>query len=895
MYELADFGDPWEYWSVHASQDRSKVSVVQNSRFGIGDVTFLMVIYGKLEYIQDTVKRTQPTQLPKGGYPEQQDITGPWTCMIAWQGRMQLTKHTVHLTGGRKLEGVTVILKSLGLLGDWAVDRLHKMTQMTGVWCDGDLASECRVFMKSDGRLASSRHNSNVACDVAARERTLWKPCKDCSWPSDEELRQVEEIRKICAAEIAAMPEQPRDVVGDIRVCRYLRFYGGKVNEAAKGLAEFLKWWVQEDIPSLRKGLIDLDPDDFHAWCDSARSPYSPVLVPGFAETEDGLMGHDGHTVIFVSPGYFKAQEFVSQRPACHTMENDLMLVRAGMEWMMKRVDDRSYEKKKMLYSIKVILVFQFKSLEFSSLHCKIDAQHLGREILPIRVYEVRKFAQDNAKQMMSMYCDHDILLLIVNAPWIIRFVVMFAHTFMTKRQSARLKVLGSASDADVQAQLRVVGPTSMFPPSLGGTKKPEDIPLYIPLAQDNPIAEWMARKEAGITRKGATNPPKPGTRPENAKESKEVVPISVTTPIANVEEEAATKVTAEAVSQANGISKGNEEDTQTNERNRSFWRRLRHPVEAGFAAQRHEPQSATLLVMSHEVWILAQSISMNAANFTTFSTGIGSHGWILGQKYLQDHPTEYYRMQGQGLLKQLPTNKADPHQVSFVVVRVRPLCLVLVAMFFAQHVGARKPSPLHDAESGRYLPTGGPACSISPLTIASMSTRVEIAAGLEGSLERAGSARLERLPSRRSNKTRQTAKSTTLVAAFLEQNGYLHVNGAKWSWGRKRYPLHTAVRQNQPATVRALLQLGASRTAVSGGLTAEEAARRYERRWGGYAEVLSVFQEPGVMAQECRCSAGSTSESDKVEGSTTCAFEGSTSESDSQPEDTTHRRLILL
>ncbi|OLP83756.1 hypothetical protein AK812_SmicGene35442, partial [Symbiodinium microadriaticum] len=78
-------------------------------------------------------------------------------------------------------------------------------------------------------------------------------------------------------------------VVGDIRVCRYLRFYGGKVNEAecevpkfdrliqricreaAKGLAEFLKWWVQEDIPSLRKGIIDLDPDDFHAWCDSAR------------------------------------------------------------------------------------------------------------------------------------------------------------------------------------------------------------------------------------------------------------------------------------------------------------------------------------------------------------------------------------------------------------------------------------------------------------------------------------------------------------------------------------------------------------------------------------------------------------------------------------------------
>ena len=28
MYELADFGDPWEYWSVHASQDRSKAPPV---------------------------------------------------------------------------------------------------------------------------------------------------------------------------------------------------------------------------------------------------------------------------------------------------------------------------------------------------------------------------------------------------------------------------------------------------------------------------------------------------------------------------------------------------------------------------------------------------------------------------------------------------------------------------------------------------------------------------------------------------------------------------------------------------------------------------------------------------------------------------------------------------
>ncbi|CAE7327569.1 unnamed protein product [Symbiodinium natans] len=324
------------------------------------------------------------------------------------------------------------------------------------------------------------------------------------------------------------MPEQPRDVVGDIRVCRFLRFYGHKVNEAAKGLADFLKWWVAEDILALRKGIIDLDVDDFHAWVDSVRSPYAPVMVPGFAETEDG------HLVIFVSPGYFKAQEFASQRPACHTMDNDLMLVRAGLEWMMKRLDDKCYAKQKMLYSIKVI-----------------DAIHLGRETLPIRVYEIRKFAQDNGKQIMTMYCDHDILIMIVNAPWIIRFVTMFATTLMSKRQTARLRVLGSASDEDVQAQLRLVGPKSMFPPSLGGTRKPEDIPMYFPLAQENQarIAKWMALKESGITRKGATKPPTPGAA-KKSNEQEQVAATSVTTPIANVdvEEESAAKVSAEAV-----------------------------------------------------------------------------------------------------------------------------------------------------------------------------------------------------------------------------------------------------------------------------------------------------------------------------------------------------------
>lgn len=106
MYELANFGDPWSFWSVHANTARNNVTIIQNSRFGIGDVTFLMHSWGVLEYIVTTLKRC--------------------------------SRHTLHLDNGVKLQGVTIILKALGLLGDYSVDKLHMMKQMVGPFCDGD-------------------------------------------------------------------------------------------------------------------------------------------------------------------------------------------------------------------------------------------------------------------------------------------------------------------------------------------------------------------------------------------------------------------------------------------------------------------------------------------------------------------------------------------------------------------------------------------------------------------------------------------------------------------------------------------------------------------------------------------------------------------------------------
>ena len=81
------------------------------------------------------------------------------------------------------------------------------------------------------------------------------------------------------------------------------------------------------------------------------------------------------------------------------------------------------------------------------------------------------------------------------------------------------------------------------------------------------------------------------------------------------------------------------------------------------------------------------------------------------------------------------------------------------------------------------------------------------------------------------------------MVKAFLESNGFMHVNEAKSWWGKTCYPLHVAVHQKKPAIVKALLLLGARRDVKYRGYTPEEYAQHKHLRWGGYDDVLQIFQ----------------------------------------------------
>merc|ERR1712232_895758 len=106
MYEIGNFGDPWDFHSVYGSKEKYKCTISSASRFGIGDVTFLACAWGRCEYVVDLCKR--------------------------------MTRHTIHLEGGRRLENVTVIIKALGLLGDFGCDKMHKVKEFVGIWPAAD-------------------------------------------------------------------------------------------------------------------------------------------------------------------------------------------------------------------------------------------------------------------------------------------------------------------------------------------------------------------------------------------------------------------------------------------------------------------------------------------------------------------------------------------------------------------------------------------------------------------------------------------------------------------------------------------------------------------------------------------------------------------------------------
>ncbi|CAE8624589.1 unnamed protein product [Polarella glacialis] len=106
MYDLVGF-DVWEYYSIQSNAARSQCTIMQKARFGIGDIYFLAISWGKLEVIEDPL------------------------------GIKRLGKGMLQCGSGRKLE-VDCILKLLGFVGNPENDRLMKVKELVGFWVNDD-------------------------------------------------------------------------------------------------------------------------------------------------------------------------------------------------------------------------------------------------------------------------------------------------------------------------------------------------------------------------------------------------------------------------------------------------------------------------------------------------------------------------------------------------------------------------------------------------------------------------------------------------------------------------------------------------------------------------------------------------------------------------------------
>lgn len=213
-------------------------------------------------------------------------------------------------------------------------------------------------------------------------------------------------------------------------------------------------------------------------WLEEVRTPYAPPVCLQMGETEEG------HIVTYAIPGQWRAVDFVKKRPDSHTLDFDIDICILCLEWLMKRLDDRSREKERMLYLFKIV-----------------DMKNLGQSTLPPLVPEIRKALTTHGALVMARYCDQDIYIMVLNAPLAFRVVWAFAKTIAHKRQRDRMHSFSSALAAEPQAVLKKLLPAHQLPVSLGGTRTAA--PGAWPFAWEDPVkvSAFMARSAPAFTR----------------------------------------------------------------------------------------------------------------------------------------------------------------------------------------------------------------------------------------------------------------------------------------------------------------------------------------------------------------------------------------------------------
>lgn len=306
--------------------------------------------------------------------------------------------------------------------------------------------------------------------------------------PSQAELEQVLGIRTACTAEIQALSSKTDDVVGDLRVCRFLRACHGDVQQATNWFRGFLRWRVERGIDVARQEVVGRSPQGILQWYDARRNPYLGMCPYGGRN-------QDGQVLWFMHPGFGDPVKFVQHRQI--SQDEDLKTILLLLEWTMWHLDNLSREESRMVYCIKVA-----------------DLRHLGEDgrRLAIFVPSFMAFFHGTIKAMQQNYCDHDSMFVLLNTPWIFRTAWGVIKKLLTKRQVSKFRILGDTRTKEGRAALLDIVPENLLHTEYGGPVR--RLPGFLPLDTKEEVEHWYQSRHLVPVEIFNASPPPATTRP---------------------------------------------------------------------------------------------------------------------------------------------------------------------------------------------------------------------------------------------------------------------------------------------------------------------------------------------------------------------------------------------
>ena len=173
--------------------------------------------------------------------------------------------------------------------------------------------------------------------------------------PSEQDL--IDRIKDYAKAELADATEA-RDVVGDVRILRFIRGNDGDFASAAEHFRKMLVWRKESGVDDLRAKIIEILGDGDPSSSDpNAITQYYMSLPEGPFFPQNMWVGWspDGHLLQYELMGRAQPKQGMAAATKAGRGPQDFLNTLIMLtEYVNLVVDRASYEKKKLIYTVNV-------------------------------------------------------------------------------------------------------------------------------------------------------------------------------------------------------------------------------------------------------------------------------------------------------------------------------------------------------------------------------------------------------------------------------------------------------------------------------------------------------------------------------------------------------------